>query len=128
MKNFLQSHIDKSYFSKILIFKLDTPFINIMQDVKDYIINKLNNEINILKQRQCNCDEIYEDDLYYHKNDDNSCKFNIYGKCEKIIEHNEHVIYNILSFQPIPINTEVVDFINYPYFTKYIVRKHFQGL
>ncbi len=98
MKTFLQSHIGRKYnsnISKILIFKLDTPFIDIMQDVKDYIINKLTNENNKLKQ--CNCDEIDE----------------------KIIEHNEHVIYNILSFDLIPINTEVVDFINYPYFTKY---------
>ncbi len=59
------------------------------------IINKLTNENNRLKQ--CNYDEIDE----------------------KIIEHNEHVIYNILSFDLISINTEVVDFINYPYFTNY---------
>ena len=128
MKNFLQSYINTEYFSKILIFKLDTQFIDIIQDVKDYIINRLNNENNRLKQRQCNCDEIDEDELYYYKNDNNLCKFNMYGKCEKIIEHNENLINNILSFQPIPINTEVVDFINYPYFTKYVVRGQFQGL
>jgi len=128
MKNFLQSRIDTGYFSKILIFKLDTPFADIMQDVKDYIIKRLNDENNRLKKRQCNCDEIDEDENYYHKNDNNPCKFNMYGKCKEIIEYNEHLINNILSFQPIPINTEVVNFVNYPYFTKYNVRGQFQGL
>ena len=128
MKNFLHSHIDKGYFCKILIFKLDTPFINIMKDVKDYILNRLNNENNKLKNRQCNCDQIDGDENYYHKNDNNSCKFNIYGPCKEIIKYNEHVINNILSFQEIPINSEVIDFVNYPYSTKYNVRGKFGGL
>lgn len=84
MKNYIESQINKEYYSTILIFKLNS--INILQDVKDYMINHLNNEIKLIKERTCTCNN---DKVL------NLCRFNKYGTCEEMIKDNENIIIKL---------------------------------
>ena len=116
MNNFLQSQINNEYFSTILIFKLNISFDNIIQQTKNYIISDLQKQNNEINKRVCTC---------MSDNIKPPCKFNRYGICSEMYEYNNDIINKILSFPLVPINTKLVDFINYPNFKEYYIRPRF---